>query len=186
MCDRYLTGELTCEPGTSVSADWGSTLLCAALLSVRNSICAPPYWHSCHDAEHKQPASTTIFLQTSVSLNFFTMTMASENVFLSALQPNTSVTTYGLPSDIQLGNGGSVSDEVARTRRVQEQVQRRLAEKSTLPRQNGSTTQYAMSGKRQHHLFTYSHKALHCMLCFGTVFPYFYDLRQQGQMQVVL
>ena len=77
------------------------------------------------------------------------MTMASENVFLSAIQPNSSVTTYGLPSEIQLGDGGSVADEVARARRVQQQVQMRLAEKSTLPRQNGSATQYAMSGKHQ-------------------------------------
>ncbi|XP_051236644.1 plakophilin-3a [Dicentrarchus labrax] len=72
-------------------------------------------------------------------------TVASENVFLTALQPNTSVTTYGLPSDIQIGNGSSVSDEVARARRVQQQVQMRLAEKSALPRQNGSTSHYAMS-----------------------------------------
>uniref|UniRef100_A0A7N8XMK3 Plakophilin 3 n=1 Tax=Mastacembelus armatus TaxID=205130 RepID=A0A7N8XMK3_9TELE len=72
-------------------------------------------------------------------------TVTSENVFLSALQPNTSVTTYGLPSDIQLRDGGSVSDEVARARRVQQQVQMRLAEKSTLPRQNGSASHYAMS-----------------------------------------
>ncbi|XP_045893196.1 plakophilin-3a isoform X2 [Micropterus dolomieu] len=70
---------------------------------------------------------------------------ASESVFLSALQPNTSVTTYGLPSDIQLGNGSSSSDEIARARRVQQQVQMRLAQKSTLPRQNGSASQYAMS-----------------------------------------
>ncbi|XP_070686254.1 plakophilin-3a isoform X2 [Pempheris klunzingeri] len=61
------------------------------------------------------------------------------------VMPNSSVTTYGLPSDIQLGNGSSVSDEVARARRVQQQVQMRLAEKSTLPRQNGSTSHYAMS-----------------------------------------
>ncbi|XP_022048566.2 plakophilin-3a isoform X1 [Acanthochromis polyacanthus] len=71
--------------------------------------------------------------------------VASESVFLSALQPNTSVTTYALPSDTQLGNGGFVSDEVARARRVQQQVQLRMAEKSTLPRQNGSASQYAMS-----------------------------------------
>ncbi|XP_053175666.1 plakophilin-3a [Scomber japonicus] len=73
------------------------------------------------------------------------MTTTTENVFLSALQPNSSVTTYGLPSDIQLTNGGPVSDEVAKARRVQEQVQMRLAQKSTLPRQNGSSTHYAMS-----------------------------------------
>uniref|UniRef100_A0A671U4J2 Plakophilin 3a n=1 Tax=Sparus aurata TaxID=8175 RepID=A0A671U4J2_SPAAU len=71
--------------------------------------------------------------------------MASDNTFFSALQPNTSVTTYGLPSEIQLGNGSSVSDAVARERRVQQQVQMRMAEKSTLPRQNGSASHYAMS-----------------------------------------
>ncbi|XP_069564325.1 plakophilin-3a isoform X2 [Brachyistius frenatus] len=59
--------------------------------------------------------------------------------------PNSSVTTYALPSDIQLGSGSSVSDEVARARRVQQQVQLRLAEKTTLPRQNGSASHYAMS-----------------------------------------
>ncbi|KAJ4938447.1 hypothetical protein JOQ06_003066 [Pogonophryne albipinna] len=71
--------------------------------------------------------------------------VGSESVFLSALQPNTSVTTYGLPSEIHLGNGGTMSDEMTRARRVQQQVQMRLAEKSTLPRQNGSTSHYAMS-----------------------------------------
>lgn len=90
------------------------------------------------------------------------MTTTTENVFLSALQPNSSVTTYGLPSDIQLTNGGPVSDEVAKARRVQEQVQMRLAQKSTLPRQNGSSTHYAMSGKHQQvSFFTYIEKALH-------------------------
>lgn len=74
--------------------------------------------------------------------------MASESVFLSALQPNNSVTTYGLPSEVRLEHGGSHSDQVARSRRVQQQVQMRLAEKSTLPRQNGSASHsYAMSGK---------------------------------------
>ncbi|KAG7245452.1 hypothetical protein INR49_010903 [Caranx melampygus] len=72
-------------------------------------------------------------------------TVVSETVFRSALQPNSSVTTYGLPSEVHLGNGGSVSDEASRARRVQQQVQMRLAEKSTLPRQNGSTSHYAMS-----------------------------------------
>ncbi|GAA6221457.1 plakophilin-3 [Lates japonicus] len=72
--------------------------------------------------------------------------VASETVFLSALQPNTSVTTYGLPSETQLENGSSVSDTASRARRVQQQVQMRLAEsKSTLPRQNGSASHYAMS-----------------------------------------
>ncbi|XP_049578029.1 plakophilin-3 isoform X2 [Syngnathus scovelli] len=59
--------------------------------------------------------------------------------------PNTSVTTYGLPTDIHLGCGTSNSDEMARARRVQQQVQMRLAEKSTLPRHNGSAVTSAMS-----------------------------------------
>ncbi|XP_020514636.1 plakophilin-3a isoform X2 [Labrus bergylta] len=59
------------------------------------------------------------------------------------VMPNTLVTTYGLPSN--LGTGSALSDEESRTRRVQQQVQMRLAEKSTLPRQNGSTSNYAMS-----------------------------------------
>ncbi|KAK5902112.1 hypothetical protein CesoFtcFv8_007401 [Champsocephalus esox] len=61
------------------------------------------------------------------------------------VMPKTSVTTYGLPSEIHLGNGGTMSDEMTRARRVQQQVQMRLAEKSTLPRQNGSSSHYAMS-----------------------------------------
>lgn len=72
----------------------------------------------------------------------------TENVFLSALQPITTVTTYGIPSEIQLGNGGTVLDEMARARRVHQQVQMRMAEKSTLPRHNGSAAHYAMSGKQ--------------------------------------
>ncbi|KAM3609426.1 uncharacterized protein V6R79_014686 [Siganus canaliculatus] len=61
------------------------------------------------------------------------------------VKPNSSVTTYGLPTEIQVGNGSSMSDEMAKTRRVQQQVQMRLAQKSTLPRQNGSAPHYAMS-----------------------------------------
>ncbi|XP_068169418.1 plakophilin-3a [Antennarius striatus] len=63
----------------------------------------------------------------------------------SVVMPKTLVTTYGLPSDVQLGSGSSASDQVAKARRVHEQVQMRLAEKSTLPRQNGSASHYAMS-----------------------------------------
>lgn len=74
-------------------------------------------------------------------------TLASDGVFLSALQPNSSVTTYGLPSNIRMANGISASDEVSKAQRVQQQVQMRLAEKSTLPRQNGLAANYAMSGK---------------------------------------
>ncbi|XP_057692674.1 plakophilin-3-like isoform X1 [Corythoichthys intestinalis] len=72
-------------------------------------------------------------------------TVASENVFLSALQPNNAVTTYGLPSEIHLGSGASGTDDMSRARRVQQQVQMRLAEKSTLPRHNGSISTSAMS-----------------------------------------
>ncbi|XP_077452842.1 plakophilin-3-like [Stigmatopora argus] len=71
--------------------------------------------------------------------------VASENVFLSALQPNNSVTTYGLPSEIHIGSGASATDDLTRARRVQQQVQMRLAEKSTLPRHNGSISTSAMS-----------------------------------------
>uniref|UniRef100_A0A3Q3X556 Uncharacterized protein n=1 Tax=Mola mola TaxID=94237 RepID=A0A3Q3X556_MOLML len=54
--------------------------------------------------------------------------------FLSALQPNTSYTTYVVPSD------GPSPDPVAKARRVREQVRMRLAEKksSSLPRLDDS------------------------------------------------
>uniref|UniRef100_A0AAQ4QA57 Plakophilin 3 n=1 Tax=Gasterosteus aculeatus aculeatus TaxID=481459 RepID=A0AAQ4QA57_GASAC len=63
----------------------------------------------------------------------------SDTTFLSALQPNTSVTTYGLPSELLLGYGRTMSDEMSRARRVQQQVQMRMAEKSTLPHYGGSS-----------------------------------------------
>ncbi|XP_076863647.1 plakophilin-3a isoform X2 [Brachyhypopomus gauderio] len=59
--------------------------------------------------------------------------------------PNSAVTTYAVPTELQLGHAGSLSGEAARAKRVQQQVAMRLAEKSTLPRQNGSTSQYATS-----------------------------------------
>ncbi|XP_020335173.1 plakophilin-3-like isoform X1 [Oncorhynchus kisutch] len=67
-------------------------------------------------------------------------TVASESCFLSALQPITAVTTYAVPSDVQLGPRCSIMDEVERAKRVQQQVNLRLAEKkySTLTRLNGS------------------------------------------------
>ncbi|XP_038872959.1 plakophilin-3a [Salvelinus namaycush] len=73
--------------------------------------------------------------------------VAQDHVFLSALQPKTAVSTYAVPSEFQLGgNGGTLSDEVARGKRVQQQVAMRLAEKSsTLPRQNGSAAHYSSS-----------------------------------------
>ncbi|KAM6981053.1 plakophilin-3 [Aplochiton taeniatus] len=64
---------------------------------------------------------------------------AAERCFLSALQPNSTVTTYAVPSDTQIGADGQLTD--ARARRVQQQVQMRLAEKnksSSLPRLNGT------------------------------------------------
>ncbi|XP_042183567.1 plakophilin-3 [Oncorhynchus tshawytscha] len=72
---------------------------------------------------------------------------AQDHVFLSALQPNTAVSTYAVPSEIQLeGKGGNLSDEMTRAKRVQQQVAMRLAEKtSTLSRQNGSATHYTSS-----------------------------------------
>lgn len=73
--------------------------------------------------------------------------LTSENAFLSTLQPHTLSTTYALPSDNQLGNGSAMSDDAVRARRVQEQIKMKLAEKGTLPRQNGKASQYAMSGK---------------------------------------
>ncbi|KAG7468368.1 hypothetical protein MATL_G00142200 [Megalops atlanticus] len=60
--------------------------------------------------------------------------------------PHTSVSTYAVPSEIQLGHGGTLSDEAAKAKRVQQQVQMRLAEKFTsLPRVNGSSSHYAAS-----------------------------------------
>ncbi|XP_026858963.2 plakophilin-3a [Electrophorus electricus] len=73
------------------------------------------------------------------------MSVTSENVFMSALQPNSAVTTYAVPTELHLGHAGSLSADSARAKRVQQQVALRLAEKSTLPRQNGSTSQYATS-----------------------------------------
>nr|XP_046208164.1 plakophilin-3-like [Oncorhynchus gorbuscha] len=72
---------------------------------------------------------------------------AQDHVFLSALQPNTAVSTYAVPSEIQLeGKGGNLSDEMTRAKRVQQQVAMRLAEKtSTLSRKNGSATHYTSS-----------------------------------------
>lgn len=79
------------------------------------------------------------------------MSISTENVFCSALQPNTSVSTYAVPSENLLGHGGTWTDEMARAKRVQQQVQMRIAEKSShsLPRQNGTTVNSASSGKIQ-------------------------------------
>ncbi|XP_061593057.1 plakophilin-3 isoform X2 [Cololabis saira] len=69
----------------------------------------------------------------------------AEGCFLSALQPNSSRTVYGLPAD------GPCADAAARERRVREQVRMRLAERrspSSLPRTDqqhlwGNTADYS-------------------------------------------
>ncbi|XP_055048238.2 plakophilin-3a isoform X1 [Misgurnus anguillicaudatus] len=73
------------------------------------------------------------------------VSMTSDNVFMTALQPNSTVSTYAVPSDNELSHGGMHAKEESRFKRVHQQVSLRLAEKSTLPRQNGSTSQYAVS-----------------------------------------
>ncbi|XP_077067371.1 plakophilin-3a isoform X2 [Siphateles boraxobius] len=73
------------------------------------------------------------------------VSMTTENVFLSALQPNSNVSTYAVPSENELAHGGSQAKDEARFKRVHQQVTMRLREKSTLPRQNGSSSQYAAS-----------------------------------------
>lgn len=70
----------------------------------------------------------------------------SDNVFLSALRPNLTVSTYAVPSESKLSCGGSYPKEETKFKRVHQQVSMRMAEKSTLPRQNGSSSQYAASG----------------------------------------
>ncbi|XP_039502851.1 plakophilin-3a isoform X2 [Pimephales promelas] len=73
------------------------------------------------------------------------VSVTTDNVFLSALQPNSTVSTYAVPSENELAHGGSHAKDEARFKRVHQQVTMRLREKSTLPRQNGSSTQYAAS-----------------------------------------
>ncbi|KAF4095303.1 plakophilin-3a [Onychostoma macrolepis] len=73
------------------------------------------------------------------------VTVTSDNVFLTALQPNTTVSTYAVPSETELSHGGSHVKGESRFKRVHQQVSMRLAEKSTLPRQNGSSPQLAAS-----------------------------------------
>ncbi|KAJ8002523.1 hypothetical protein DPEC_G00159790 [Dallia pectoralis] len=65
------------------------------------------------------------------------------------LMPNTSVSTYAVPSHTDLGGiGGTMSGEFARAKRVQDQVAQRLMEKSkTCPRptSNYATSEYGGS-----------------------------------------
>ncbi len=61
--------------------------------------------------------------------------VATEGLLLSALQPSTSVTTYAIPTDDHPRR-----DQLSKARRVQQQVQQRMAEKcSSSPRLNAST-----------------------------------------------
>ncbi|XP_066525738.1 plakophilin-3a [Hoplias malabaricus] len=74
------------------------------------------------------------------------MSTASEGLFYSALQPNSTVSTYAVPPESHLSHGSVSTDAAARAKRVQAQVALRLAEKSnTITRQNGATQQYASS-----------------------------------------
>ncbi|KAA0723350.1 Plakophilin-3 [Triplophysa tibetana] len=77
---------------------------------------------------------------------------ATEGLFFSALQPTTSVTTYAVPSDDQLAR-----DRLSKVKRVQQQVQQRMAEKGasssrksashvTSTELNGSTTTRYQTG----------------------------------------
>ncbi|XP_023651535.2 plakophilin-3-like isoform X1 [Paramormyrops kingsleyae] len=76
---------------------------------------------------------------------------AAEKPFLSTLQPKSPVTTYAIPSELQLGYAGSGADQEAKKSRVQQQVHLRMAEKfsSTLPQMNRTasytTTDYGNS-----------------------------------------
>ncbi|KTF78767.1 hypothetical protein cypCar_00022542 [Cyprinus carpio] len=60
--------------------------------------------------------------------------VATEGLFFSALQPSTSVTTYAIPTDDH-----ARGDQLSKARRVQQQVQQRMAEKSSSSRLNAST-----------------------------------------------
>ncbi|XP_063045592.1 plakophilin-3 [Engraulis encrasicolus] len=85
--------------------------------------------------------------------------VANDSFFLSAIQPNTSVTTYAVPSDQQLGgHGRSGSDEAARVKRVQQQVQMRLAERSSGSMPRAAAPQYQpaeLNGGSSLHYSTY-------------------------------
>lgn len=62
---------------------------------------------------------------------------ATEGLFFSALQPNTSVTTYAIPTDDHRRR-----DQLSKVRRVQQQVQQRMAEKSTSSSRLNASTEF--------------------------------------------
>ncbi|KAK3528207.1 hypothetical protein QTP86_025118 [Hemibagrus guttatus] len=65
----------------------------------------------------------------------------SEGLFFSALQPHTAVSTYAVPNDREL-----TADRQSREKRVQQQVQQRLAEKASSEYSGISMTRYNSQG----------------------------------------
>ncbi|KAK2819829.1 hypothetical protein Q7C36_021475 [Tachysurus vachellii] len=65
----------------------------------------------------------------------------SEGLFLSALQPHTAVSTYAVPNDREL-----TADRQPREKRVQQQVQQRLAEKASSEYSGISMKRYSSQG----------------------------------------
>ncbi|XP_029108269.1 plakophilin-3-like isoform X2 [Scleropages formosus] len=59
--------------------------------------------------------------------------------------PESSVSSYALPSGVQLERGGSASDPGAATRRVQQQVQMRLTKTSRVTQQVNGSADYGIS-----------------------------------------
>ncbi|XP_028812202.1 plakophilin-3 isoform X2 [Denticeps clupeoides] len=75
---------------------------------------------------------------------------AADGFFRSAMQPRSSVTTYAVPPDSQLAHAGTLSDEAAKAKRVQQQVQMRLAERSSSSLTRLSAPQYAHYASAEH------------------------------------
>ncbi|XP_067297026.1 plakophilin-3 isoform X1 [Pseudorasbora parva] len=63
--------------------------------------------------------------------------VATEGLFFSALQPSTSVTTYAIPTDDH-----PRKDHLSKARRVQQQVQQRMAEKSSSSSRLNASTEF--------------------------------------------
>ncbi|KAK9971691.1 hypothetical protein ABG768_025045 [Culter alburnus] len=63
--------------------------------------------------------------------------MATDGLFFSALQPSTSVTTYAIPADDY-----PRKDQLSKAKRVQQQVQQRMAEKSSSSSRINASTEF--------------------------------------------
>ncbi|XP_051755985.1 plakophilin-3 isoform X1 [Ctenopharyngodon idella] len=63
--------------------------------------------------------------------------VATDGLFFSALQPSTSVTTYAIPADDLPRR-----DQLSKARRVQQQVQQRMAEKSSSSSRINASTEF--------------------------------------------